>query len=162
VDIATAARRLGVSVDAVRKRLSRGHLAGVKHDGRWLVQLPATGPEVDGVRSATGATGPGPDTSGLAAELRDEVQWLRGRLEEVEAERQRWQTMLMAEQQTVAALRAQIGPPATPITDTPLPSEPPTGGGDRRDLHGFAHELEQRRPWWVPNWRPRRKRPNRA
>jgi len=41
VDVATAARALGVSAGAVRKRLERGHLTGHKEAGQWRVVLPA-------------------------------------------------------------------------------------------------------------------------
>jgi len=62
VDVATAARALGVSAGAVRKRLERGHLAGHKETGRWRVVLPAD----DATRhDATNATRP--DTTRPAA-----------------------------------------------------------------------------------------------
>jgi hypothetical protein len=37
--VAEAAQLLGLTVDAVRKRLQRGRLAGIKIDGEWLVML---------------------------------------------------------------------------------------------------------------------------
>jgi len=52
--VSEAAAALGLSPDALRKRLERGQLAGEKRDGRWLVaplshapgQTPLTGPSV--------------------------------------------------------------------------------------------------------------------
>lgn len=41
VDVAEAARRLGVTPDAIRARLHRGTLKGEKVDGQWRVRLPA-------------------------------------------------------------------------------------------------------------------------
>jgi hypothetical protein len=40
LDIVDAAARLGLSIDAVRKRVQRGTLPAEKVDGRWLVVLP--------------------------------------------------------------------------------------------------------------------------
>jgi hypothetical protein len=42
VDIATAARELGISSEAVRQRLRRGGLVGRKQDNRWLIRLDRT------------------------------------------------------------------------------------------------------------------------
>ncbi len=39
VDLSTAAARIGISPKAVRNRLGRGTLDGVKQDGRWYVAL---------------------------------------------------------------------------------------------------------------------------
>jgi hypothetical protein len=39
LDISEAARRLGITPDAVRKRISRGTLEAHKRDGRWFVVL---------------------------------------------------------------------------------------------------------------------------
>lgn len=40
VDLTTAAIRLGIGVDGVRRRLQRGGLEGIKEDGKWFVLLP--------------------------------------------------------------------------------------------------------------------------
>jgi len=37
VDISTAAARMGITPEAVRKRISRGTLRATKQDGRWYV-----------------------------------------------------------------------------------------------------------------------------
>ena len=39
LDISEAARRLGITPDAVRKRISRGGLEAHKRNGRWFVVL---------------------------------------------------------------------------------------------------------------------------
>ena len=39
VDISTAAVRMGITPKAVRNRIARGTLDGVKQDGRWYVAL---------------------------------------------------------------------------------------------------------------------------
>jgi len=50
VDSHQASQRLGITEDAIRKRIARGTLEGYKEDGRWWVQIPANGqsePEPD-------------------------------------------------------------------------------------------------------------------
>jgi len=50
VDSHQASQRLGITEDAIRKRIARGTLEGYKEDGRWWVQIPDNGqsqPETD-------------------------------------------------------------------------------------------------------------------
>jgi len=50
VDSHQASQRLGITEDAIRKRVARGTLEGYKEDGRWWVQVPSNGqsqPETD-------------------------------------------------------------------------------------------------------------------
>jgi BMFP domain-containing protein YqiC len=53
VDIATAARELGISSEAVRQRLRRGGLVGRKQDNRWLIRLDRTPSEQPSERVET-------------------------------------------------------------------------------------------------------------
>lgn len=64
IDVLTAAARLGISPDAVRKRIARGQLVGTKRGGRWYALL-SVGPDTD-----TPAGQIGPDTDRTADELR--------------------------------------------------------------------------------------------
>jgi len=43
VDSHQASQRLGITEDAIRKRIARGTLEGFKEDGRWWVQVPGNG-----------------------------------------------------------------------------------------------------------------------
>src|SRR5918995_2106712 len=71
-----AAERLGISVEAVRKRVKRGTLRSDKgEDGRRYVYLD-TDPD---------AGGPQPESGALTSELRDRLRYVEGQLE---AERQ--------------------------------------------------------------------------
>jgi hypothetical protein len=65
VTVAEAAARLGVTPDAVRRRLHRGTLAGDKtEEGQWRVWLPEPPPEDDsGDREEAARPSPGPDTT---------------------------------------------------------------------------------------------------
>src|SRR5215211_789747 len=71
-----AAERLGVSVEAIRKRVKRGTLRSDKgEDGRRYVYLD----------DAPDAGGPQPEPDTLTSELRDRLRYVEGQLE---AERQ--------------------------------------------------------------------------
>jgi hypothetical protein len=61
LEIGEAAQRLGLSVEALRKRLQRGRATGRKGpDGRWLVVLDGTAP------ARRPGPGPGHPAEGLA------------------------------------------------------------------------------------------------
>ena len=87
--VAEAAGRLGVTPDAVRRRLHRGTLAGAKTvDGEWRVWLPepAPGEETGGRQDAAG-TPPGeapgdliPAYEARLAEMREDLAFLRNEL----------------------------------------------------------------------------------
>src|SRR4051812_8820705 len=52
VPLAHAARTLGCSRDALRKRIDRGSLRGVKRDGQWYVYLDAADAMMDAITDA--------------------------------------------------------------------------------------------------------------
>jgi hypothetical protein len=92
VTIAEAAKRLGLTTDAVRSRLHRGTLLGVKTaDGVWLVFLDeptVDQPASDRTPTVTDRAGDGPatvDSTALIEQLRSENDFLRGRILELEA-----------------------------------------------------------------------------
>jgi hypothetical protein len=74
VPIAEAAARLGITVDAVRKRIQRGTLTGEKTDTGWTVVWTEPDIRPDGVQTAV------PDLAPLVDELRDQVAYLREHL----------------------------------------------------------------------------------
>ncbi len=68
LDSTDAAQALGISLDALRKRIARGTIEATKRDGHWYVRTPdgststdpppdrtPTGPEVDGAALALAA-----------------------------------------------------------------------------------------------------------
>ncbi len=101
VTIAEAARMLGLSTDAVRKRLQRGTIPGEKIGDTWRVFLatdapPADQPDVSSQRpdnDRTTTAGPDP----LVETLREEVAYLREQLaersRELAAERERFDVL---------------------------------------------------------------------
>ncbi len=74
VPIAEAAVRLGISVDAVRKRIQRGKLTGQKTDSGWTVVWIEPDIRPDNVQT------PVPESSALVDDLRDQVAYLRDQL----------------------------------------------------------------------------------
>ena len=87
VSIKVAADRLGISQDAVRRRLKSGELAGEKETTPqgfvWRVELPADTPEVeprgDGVVPAPGIITPDPPPVAIGEEMVELIQ-LRERM----------------------------------------------------------------------------------
>jgi len=47
VDSTRAAQFLGVTEDAIRKRIARGTLEGYKEDGKWFVRLPDSNQKIN-------------------------------------------------------------------------------------------------------------------
>ena len=70
VSVREAAEILGITREAVRKRISRGTLAAEKVDGEWVIGLP--GRESSGQDAGSTA---------LVEQLRGEVEWLRRELD---------------------------------------------------------------------------------
>jgi len=144
VDIATAARELGTSESAIKKRLQRGSLPGDKDDeGRWYVLLPVppgvddrddTAPRAQD-NGAPGDTPPGtpPVTPVLAAyqdhidTLKARVTFLEGELAARTEELQRKDVLLMALVKQQPALPERVDSGMPPSSQ---PAEP------------------TRRPWW--------------
>jgi len=106
VTIAEAARVLGLSTDAVRKRLQRGTLAGAKIGDGWRVFLDDAVPDADDpTRQRPDVSSPRPDVDrraavapdAMVAHLRDEVAYLREQLgersRELAAERERFDVL---------------------------------------------------------------------
>ncbi len=139
-----ASEILGVSVEAVRKRVKRDSLRSDKGpDGRVYVYLDAGGdaphpePEVESSEKVE-----------MVGELRDRVRSLERMLEqEQEArteERRRHDTLMAQLMQRIPAIEASEAPdePGAPQT-----AEEEQGRGEPRSGAGEAQE-GVRRPWW--------------
>jgi excisionase family DNA binding protein len=140
--VAEAARMLGITEGAVRKRVERGKLAA-EHmaDGRLLVYLDHDATTTDKTRDRLR---PSRDER-YTKSLEDQVQYLRGQLDqERDANREN--------RRIIAGLTQRI-----PELEAAGPSEPPEAsqtageGPDRaepRPATGAPQEGAQRRPWW--------------
>jgi hypothetical protein len=143
VDLLEAAHRLGIGVDAVRKRLTRGSLRGEKVDGHWFVWLPDVSGNVrnfpdaersipDNVRTSVQ---PGVDEL-LAVERRrandlaEQVGTLTRQLEARTTAEQELRVLLLRQSEQLARLlpAPHEAEPATPAVDEPAPPASGTPG----------------------------------
>jgi hypothetical protein len=172
VDVGEAARELGISTDAVRKRIARGSLESDRPNGSVLVWLDEGGTEAG--REAQLDGGP------LVEELREQVSYLQGVIETRDRELalraeeiRRRDSALEREQQLTAffaeRLRELEGPardteetrkdaPQSPESPGPSDTPPDRGGGSERatdeqqgrgpvPVIGGPQEATERR-WW--------------
>ncbi len=133
VTIAEAARVLGLSTDAVRKRLHRGTLAGEKIGETWRVFLEAeTVEEPAQDRPDPSSREPDSDRTrpdALVEALREEVAFLRRELETRTDELQRRDVLLREALARIPALGAgQDAPVAAPKPQHEVPPVVPAAG----------------------------------
>jgi hypothetical protein len=138
--LSEAARRLGIPREALRARVRRGQVAATKLGGTWVVYLPTDigqGAATDPVTDP--ATAAGSDQGVLIAELRDQVRWLRERVEYFER---------LTEHQAgqLAEAQRQLPPPVGGPDDHQEQQEPPTGVGPSAPEPVTTPPV--RRPWW--------------
>ncbi len=136
--IQEAARRLGVSEGAIRKRVARDTLAHDKApDGRVYVYLDAGGTRGVDAGQDEGAH---PESSALISQLRDEISYLR-------AENQRKDEIIMQQALTVRQLAAapqdaaESTEGAGEASDTAEPRSAPEGTQE-------STSQPQERSWW--------------
>jgi excisionase family DNA binding protein len=135
LSVPEAAKELGITPDAVRARLHRGSLAGVKVGGTWRVFLPrADEPPTGKQQDATG-TRPDPDrttTDALVAALQDRIESLERQLAHRTEESRNKDFTVAQLVQHVAALSA--GERAPTVVDTlsmPAGTDPHTTPQER-------------------------------
>src|SRR5215203_4876160 len=127
--IQEAARRLGVSEGAVRKRVTRRTLQHDKaEDGRVYVYLDTGVDE-----------GVDPNSNALISQLRDEVAYLRD-------ENRRKDEIIMQQAMTMRQLTA--APPQPEATEAAETVEEQPEEAKPHPASGEAQESEQRRSWW--------------
>ncbi len=148
VTIQEAARRLGISESAIRKRVQRGTLHHQKGgDGRVYVYLDMG---EDTVQT--------PVRDELVDEIRDQVTHLREQLAEEREARRRADTIIMELSRANAALAARVPElEASSIGDTPQATETAReaseGASPRSGTVGVQEDAQEpketaRRPWW--------------
>jgi hypothetical protein len=126
-----AADRLGISVEAIRKRVKRGTLRSDKgEDGRRYVCLP----------DAPDTGGPRPEPDPLTSELRDRLHYVEGQLE---AERQAHAEA----RRIIAGLVERIPQLEAPPDSAPQGPEQGEQGGDRGNVP-TDQDAATSRPWW--------------
>lgn len=147
VDVAEAARILGISHDAVRSRLRRGTLEGVKAGDTWRVILADDGQAHDGQETGGDGLPTAAVDDRLISQLRDENAYLRDQLAQAlrtaERERERADVLQREALQRIEALTAvHSAPGATERHATgPARMESPAAGTTRQG--GVWHRLRR-------------------
>lgn len=128
--IQEAARRLGISEGAVRKRVNRDSLRSEKEDdGRVYVYLDKRDTRgVDGGQDE----GVDPNSNALISRLEGEVEFLRDQV-------RRQQEIIAQQAVTMRQLSAPTEPPEEPV-EAEQGEEPPTSAE--------GSETATQRPWW--------------
>ena len=166
-----AAERMGLTTEALRKRIQRGSVPGHKRAGQWYAVLPPQGERLDVARqvagqnpdttshdgssdqprpdtpetAVAGQTVQGPDSDqtppSAAVALRDEVAFLRGELEARRREVQQLHTLLAQAQQLA------LPPPVDRLDARPdtRPGRPDTWQDTEQER---PDATPQRRSWW--------------
>jgi hypothetical protein len=150
--VAQAARTLGITEGAVRKRVERGKLAAERAtDGRLIVHLDsdttATATTRDRTRRSRTADTVSASREDLVDELRDRVSYLERQVEEEREARRRADTLLARLMERVPELEPPAEAPSGERGSTETASEGAGGAEPRPDDPG-PETATPRRPWW--------------
>lgn len=138
-----AARKLGISEDAVRMRVKRSTLEADREDGRLYVLLDPD-PTLDPTADQNGSSAAKLEralTAELLEELRSRVSYLEGVISTRDEEIRRRDVIISHLTQRIPAIEAAESP------ESPVPSEPPTEAGEAPREEG-AQEAREPRSWW--------------
>ena len=111
VTVEDAAKLLGVSIDAIRKRIERGTLKSEKVNGTRYVFLDSDMSEQDADR-----TGHDTDMSALVASMQDQINTLKQELEDWKEQARRKDHLLAAALERIPAIEAPPEPPESPVS----------------------------------------------
>jgi len=137
VSVYEAAELMGVTVDAIRKRVSRGTITHEKgKDGRVWVILDT---DQDAASKVRDTDQPPSDATALISEMRDRITSLEHQLEQ---ERQ-----ANSEHRRLLAAALERIPPALEARESPETVEEEPEGSEPRPGTSEAQEDAQR-PWW--------------
>jgi hypothetical protein len=153
VEVAEAARELGISTDAVRKRIARGSLESDRPNGNVLVWLDGSGTEAGRADQVEGGE--------LVDVLREQVYYLRSQLDVWAEEIQRRDVIISQLTQATSNLTDRLRELEPPVqqpmrseeapdaaqeaaTDVPGPRRPGAGGTGPQN----GSEEIRRRSWW--------------
>jgi hypothetical protein len=133
VDVGKASRELGISSDAVRKRISRGSLESTRRDGNVLVWLDEGG-------TKAGREAQVEEDGALVEALRDQVTYLKEQLDIRTEELKEHRRLLAGLIERVPELEAPAGEPASPQTREDV------SGGPSRNGEGVGAAPVDREP----------------
>jgi hypothetical protein len=141
LDVGEAAQELGISTDAVRKRIARGSLRSDRENGHVRVWLDDGGTEAGReVQVESGA---------LVEVLQDHITDLRVQLEAEREARRRADTIIAQLTQANAALAARV-PELEAAESHEETAEGAAEETERAEPHSNAGEAQEgaQRPWW--------------
>jgi len=141
VSVYQAAEVMGVTVDAIRKRVSRGTIAHEKgEDGRVWVILDTDQDTASKVRDADQ---PQSDAVALISAKDETIAALREQLEQANERDRENRRIIAALTSRIPAIEAPAETPGAAET-----AEEQQGRGEPHSATGGAQEGVQRRPWW--------------
>jgi hypothetical protein len=141
LDVGDAAQELGISTDAVRKRISRGSLRSDRENGHVRVWLDDSGMEAGREAQV--------ESRALVEVLQDHITDLRAQLEAEREARRRADTIIAQLTQANAALAARV-PELEAAESREETAEGAAEEMERADPHSNAVEAQEgaQRPWW--------------
>lgn len=140
--VAAAAERLGITKEAVRKRIHRGTLRSDKDsDGTVRVCIPAS--------DTLSSTPTSPDRELLYTEMRERIAYLERQVEEEREARRRADTLLARLMDRMPELEAPSGEPA-PSQEAPGGPQSAGAGSNREEAPPGGEGVQEgsERPWW--------------
>jgi hypothetical protein len=145
LDVGEAAHELGISTDAVRKRIARGSLRSDRKDGHVWVWLDVGGTEAGREAQVDGEA--------LVEVLQDHISDLRTQLEAEREARRRADTIIAQLTQANAALAAKVPELEAPQTSEDGTQESAEGAVMQSQQAGAGATVPQKRSEGVPWWR---------
>jgi hypothetical protein len=141
LDVGEAAHELGISTDAVRKRISRGSLRSDKRDGHVRVWLDVGGTEAGREAQVDGEA--------LVEVLQEHISDLRGQLEAEREARRRADTIIAQLTQANAALAAKV-PELEAAESREESAEGAAEEPERAEAHSATVESQEpiQGSWW--------------
>jgi transposase len=147
VPISEAAVRLGVSENAVRKRIRRKSLPAYKVDDRWYVVLDDLASYQATDQATARSVGQDARDRDLTDQLRSEVAFLRGQVEVKDREIEEWMRQAQQQRLMIARLESLVLGLSAGDTESAKSHESPRD--EPQDLGGVYHVSEPpMRPWW--------------
>src|SRR5215217_7628817 len=141
LDVGDAAQELGISTDAVRKRITRGSLRSDRENGSVRVWLDDGGTEAGREGQV--------DSEALVEVLRDQVDYLKEQLDAERRANDENRRLLAGLIERVPALEAPADAPA-PAEARGEAAEEPGGNavGVQHQANGTDDSRGSERPWW--------------
>jgi hypothetical protein len=141
LDVGEAAHELGISTDAVRKRIARGSLRSDREDGHVMVWLDVGATEAGREAQVDGEA--------LVEVLQDHISDLRVQLEAEREARRRADTIIAQLTQANAALAAKV-PELEAAESREETAEGAAEGPERAEPRSATGEAQEgvQRPWW--------------